>query len=1116
MTTWTLVRRSLRFYWRTHLGVFLGVIVGGTVLVGALTVGDSVSHTLRHMALSRLGKTELALHVPNRFFRKALAEEVGEALGVSVAPVLMLRGSAVNGVRVNDVQVVGVAERFWRLGGTEPGVFSDRSNCVALNESLAARLGAATGDTVLVRVEKPSSLSRDALLSGGLDTSTGRRLTVVAVLGDGEFGRFSLQANQIPPYNAFVPLQFLGTMVDLEGRANTLLVPSLADGSITPDRADEVLRRTWRLADAELELRALKQRGVLELRTSRVFLEPAVVAAAEKAAPGAAGALTYLVNEFKAGDRTAPYSIAAGIGPLPGSAPVQGAWPSTILPGDMSPGDVVINNVLAADLDAKPGDTVEFTYYVAGPMRTLDTRKRSFRVAAVVPITGAARDPELLPEFPGLSDVDNCREWKPGVPIDEEKIRQEDQQYWDEYRGTPKAFVTLQDAQAMWKSRFGDLTAVRYPLDTTPRETVAGAVRRELDPKDLGLFFQPVRERALAATSEALKFGPLFLGLSFFLLAAAVLLVGLLFVFGIEQRAEEVGTLLAVGLPPPRVRLSFLLEGGIVALAGSLLGVVGGVLYARGVIYGLATVWRGAVGNAAIRYHASPLSLVMGAAGGFVVALAAMWLTLRRQGRRPARELLAAAGIGGSESLSAEGPSRRSWGRWIGGASITAAVALVIAAITGDPGVQVPMFFGSGALLLVGSLALTHALFVRLAQPPASAALTVAGLGLRNTTRRRGRSIAAVALLACGSFMVIAVGANRLEAFKRAAERSSGTGGFALFGDTTVPVHRDLNTEEGLEDYGLGTDELRGVRFVPLRVREGDDASCLNLNRAQRPRLIGVRPEAFQSRGAFSFVRTAGGVNPEDGWLMLQRGDPDGAVPAIGDEATVTWGLGKSVGDTIEYTDDRGKTFTLRIAGVIARSVFQGNLIIGDAAFVKHFPSESGYRMFLIDVAGPPERVAAVTATLSDALEDEGLALLPAAERLSSFNVVQNTYLLIFQALGGLGLLLGSVGLGDVVLRNVLERRGELALLRAVGFRGTAIRRLVLYEHWAVVALGVICGGISALIAVLPVLGSPGADVHYLFLLLTVGGVAASGILWTVGATMLALRGPLLEALRNE
>ena len=33
---------------------------------------------------------------------------------------------------------------------------------------------------------------------------------------------------------------------------------------------------------------------------------------------------------------------------------------------------------------------------------------------------------------------------------------------------------------------------------------------------------------------------------------------------------------------------------------------------------------------------------------------------------------------------------------------------------------------------------------------------------------------------------------------------------------------------------------------------------------------------------------------------------------------------------------------------------------------------------------------------------------------------------------GGLGLLLGSVGLGVVVLRNVLERRGELALLLAV------------------------------------------------------------------------------------
>ena len=91
---------------------------------------------------------------------------------------------------------------------------------------------------------------------------------------------------------------------------------------------------------------------------------------------------------------------------------------------------------------------------------------------------------------------------------------------------------------------------------------------------------------------------------------------------------------------------------------------------------------------------------------------------------------------------------------------------------------------------------------------------------------------------------------------------------------------------------------------------------------------------------------------------------------------------------------------------------------------------------------------------MSRALQDVGLELTPAAERLNAFNAVQNTYLGTFQILGGLGLLLGSAGLGVVVLRNVLERRGELGLLVAVGFRRRALQRLVLSEHGALLVLG--------------------------------------------------------------
>src|SRR4029077_20577025 len=120
------------------------------------------------------------------------------------------------------------------------------------------------------------------------------------------------------------------------------------------------------------------------------------------------------------------------------------------------------------------------------------------------------------------------------------------------------------------------------------------------------------------------------------------------------------------------------------------------------------------------------------------------------------------------------------------------------------------------------------------------------------------------------------------------------------------------------------------------------------------------------------------------------------------------------------------------------------------------FPSESGYRAFLLDATA--SQTGAVAATLTRALQDAGLELTPATERLARFNAVQNTYLDTFQVLGGLGLLLGSVGLGIVVLRNVLERRGELALLIAVGFRRRRVQKLVLAEHAGLLGLGVVIG----------------------------------------------------------
>jgi len=339
--------------------------------------------------------------------------------------------------------------------------------------------------------------------------------------------------------------------------------------------------------------------------------------------------------------------------------------------------------------------------------------------------------------------------------------------------------------------------------------------------------------------------------------------------------------------------------------------------------------------------------------------------------------------------------------------------------------------------------------------------------------------------------MIVAVNANRLDARANAA----GTGGFALIGQSALPIVQDLNSAKGLEHFGLTPNDLKSVSFVPMRVRDGDEASCLNLNRAQQPRLLGVDPEALQSRKAF-------GV---DWTLLKQQSD---AVPAIGDEASIKWSMGKKIGDTLDYTDERGQVFKIRIVSATANSILQGQLLIDEAQFVRRFPSESGYRMFLIDA--PSNAVAEVSATLGRAMQDAGMELTPAARRLAQFNAVQNTYLSTFQVLGGIGLLLGSLGLGVVVLRNVLERRGELGLLQAVGYRKRSLRWLVASENLALLIAGLVIGIVAAAMAVLP--ATHRAD----FPIATLLGVIVFGVASAWTATWFAMRGRLIDSLREE
>jgi putative ABC transport system permease protein len=1034
-----------------------------------------------------------------------LADELAAELNVTVAPVLQLRGLIANsdGTRLaNRVEVLGVDERFFDIGAEkDAGSFwRDWSQGVVLNEPLAERLDVGPGDEVKLRIEKPGLMPREVPLTPDSDLSILFRPTVKAVARKSQFGRFGLQANQAAPLNVFVPIHWLQENLGHNGQANMLLVSASRKDSLTVEKANAAIRNSWRLGDAGLEVRKLDVQETLEIRSSRVFIDSALAEAARHAAGGAVGILTYFVNELRLGDRATPYSMVAAMAPA--------AKGTGLIPEDMQDDEILINQWLADDLGAKVADSIELTYFVTGPMRKLDERKSSFTVRKILPMDGPAVDPELMPDFPGLADADNCRDWEPGIYIDLDKIREKDEVYWDEYRGTPKAFVTLKAGRDMWANRYGNLTAVRYPLGDEARENIEHKLLRAVDPASAGLFFQPVRDRGTKAGGEGTYFGWLFLGLSLFLIVAAVVLTALLFVFGVESRGEQVGTLLAVGFLPKLVRRLLFIEGGLLALLGAIGGTVAALLYTKAMIYALST----AISGSAMYFHAKPFTLIAGALVAIVISLVAIRLTLRKQVSRPARELL--AGAAQWQFITAKSISPGRIGLAVAAIATAGALVLLAAVGTGDSGAVAGAFFGAGALLLTAGLGLSGALLKMVAGSWKKPMSSLAGLGLRNSARRSGRSLAVVALLACGIFLVIAVEAFRHDPLAHAEQRDSGTGGFTLFGESSIGILHDLNTDAGRESTVVDSNVLDDVDVVQLRVCEGDDASCFNLNRAQTPRLLGVQPERLLRRGSFSFAGTKADAGGKTAWDLLNRREGEDIVPAIGDYPTIKWALGKSLGDEIEYSDEKGRKFRVRLVGMLENSVLQGSLLIAEDQFVRRFPSEDGYRLLLIDA--PHDRVKAVSDHLSERLTDFGLALTSTRQRLAAFSEVENTYLSIFQILGGLGLILGSVGLGLVVLRNMLERRNELAMLRAVGFNKAALKRMVFCEHSGLMLGGLACGAAAALVAAGPALKAPGAQVPYLSLVLTIAAISISGVVWIWIATTFTLSGNMLNALRSE
>jgi hypothetical protein len=385
---------------------------------------------------------------------------------------------------------------------------------------------------------------------------------------------------------------------------------------------------------------------------------------------------------------------------------------------------------------------------------------------------------------------------------------------------------------------------------------------------------------------------------------------------------------------------------------------------------------------------------------------------------------------------------------------------------------------------------------------------------MRTATYRPGRSVLSIAVIAAATFILVSV-----EAFRRGDQLSdtgprSGVGGYELMIETLLPVVQDPNTREGREALNL-FDLDPSVTFEPMRLLPGDDASCLNLYEPRSPRIVAAR-QGFLQEGRFAFQSSLAETEAErlNPWLLLQRSEANGAIPVIADANSMTYVLHKQLGEEIVLPRGDGEV-RLRLVAALRDSIFQGELLMAEESFLKLFPEQEGYRVLLVRAG--QEQMTDLEARLRDGFADLGAQVVGTAERLAQFHRVENTYLSTFQTLGGLGLLLGTFGLATVLLRNVLERKRELALLGAVGYRRVHVMAMVVAENVLLLVAGLTAGALSAALAIAPAVAERGDRLPFTSgSALLMIAVLITGLLSSVIAMRAATRMPLLASLRSE
>jgi putative ABC transport system permease protein len=1140
--------RFLKSHFKMNMALLSAACVSTTVITGSLIAGDSLKESITEAVYENLGEVD-EIVTSGTLFNTSIVQGLKEEAGLMdlvdhISPIIHISGIAVNpdtNARTQKASIIGIDGGFFEFGDLHDDhsaklTYDLNDTEIYINEELANDLDLDKGDMLKIFISNQDAIF-EAIFHSGVNQGTFEAdFQVKKIVRSESLGRFQLTANRNPPQNVYVPLETLNTVMGVEDSANMILVSNTGDereggrycnevAKVLEDTLDSILT----LEDTGLKLVENQEHDYIKLESDDVFLsydyfehiENADIPALDASSP----ILTYFWNTLTLGNRKVAYSTVTAFGPQQDSPFGMFFRNGSLeeIEGSLEDNEIMINNWTAWALSAQVGDTVIMNYSVMDEFYNINYLSKNFTIRHIIDLEGKANDTMFMPSFPGIEGKTSPLDWDPPFPIDFSLIEDEDEDYWEIYGGTPKAFISLKTGAELWNTDLGNITQIRmrpkagFNLSDLSQQLRDG-LNDNVGTNEAKLSIRTVKEDALKSEEGIEIFTQMFLAFSAACIIASAVLIVLLIMLRIDYRGREIGILRSIGFRLGTINHIYLIEGTFISILGGILGVIMGLLFGAFLIGGMNSFWSQIVESASVTFSYSIDSLVIGLCAGILISIITMIIALRYEGRNTV--------AGSIRKLAHRGKGKKNAAYsivllllglsllilpLIAGISIESeagvlvigfALPLILLAISGiissvkgkrfDHIVGIGillytfilmilfsetvsltlLFFLSGFLLLFGFLLIFYHQIRRIGSeyvrdpgknPKLKERRWLMDLARKNAARTPKRTMFSVFLFALTLFVLVSLTINLQGAvFDVDRALAENGGGYHIMGESVNPIYANLNDEASLRGINVQNRVFSELAVEQFKTKGDVGGTCSNLNPHASPRIIGANESFFESNSfVFTSHKSLGGL--DDPWYLLTQDMESNEVPCIGDYNTIVWILGLDVGSTVSILDENGEIFFMKIVGIIGNSIFPGSLIIWDEHFDLLYPTDSGFDLFLFksDSGNLKSQIVEMEGALSSYGFDGFTVESAVLENIQ----VENTYISIFQVILVFGLVIGTVGFGIVASRNAFERRREIGILRAMGFtRKTVIKALVL-ENAYIISVGIIIGFLSGIIA---------------------------------------------------